>query len=294
MNERSPMPRLSFLSSLLCATVAWVAACGDSPSAPTAAADGIPLTVFVPGPRDPDEYPYDGTAFASLEYRVTCDAQANSEPVLQDATLEARDADYTDPDFPVDVWRGAVEAEPGECVVTLGGRAENGEYLCTGSYRVTVTEHTSALYFDMGFCLQTCPEVELPEDDSAPKTNCIPNTGLLLWAETPLDLPGAVAVEYTLRAADALDSALWAPTLPTPRPVLEGTLEARSFGTADFGQGPVTTFVSQTTVVDLGWAHWDLELTAVDDEGRSLCQTQTRLDLETTVAKVHVVMPCSP
>jgi hypothetical protein len=286
MNVSTPMPCVRFPLLLLCTALAFAAACGDSSPAPTSTPDGIPLTVFVPV-GEPRTISGVKRRFAVLEYRVTCDADPEEDPPFQQATLEAQDAEYGDRRDPTDVWRGLVQAETGECVITFAGLAEDGQYLCTGSNSVTITEDTSALYFDMSYCLYTCIQVELPDTDSAPKTVCLGSAGLLLSAAMPIELDAAVAVHYTLRFADLdgeFEGALQA----------AGTLERQSLGTADFGQGPVSTSIWQTTVGVLDWAHYHLELTAVDEEGTPLCRTNMRIDLAWNIAnKVHVVMPCS-
>jgi hypothetical protein len=251
--------------------VAFAAACGDSSSEPTSALDPIPLTVFVPGFRGLE----DPLAFARLEYTVTCDVAPGAEPPIQEATLEARDAQYGDPDHPADVWRASAELEAGECFIAVFGLTEDGEIQCTGGYAVNVTEATSAIYYEM-----VCFHPDLS-----------PEVDLVLSAATPVALEAADAVEYILRAAELQDP----PVAGEEVIVAQGTLGRRWLGTADLGGGPNLAVIWETTVGPLEWLHYDLEVNALDEAGTVLCRTETRIELVPSLAnRAHVVLPCLP
>ena len=272
----------SLRAACLCSALAFAFACGDTgsdpkgtgePAPPPGEDDAIPMTVLVPVTAD------------SLEYRIHCNSEPDPDAPFEQATVEARGAVVQNPDRPSDVWRASVSLEPGECVVTLVVR-EGDEVICVGSDAFNATDETSAVYFDMPYCRFACSIIEFPETDDARKTICLPGAALLLSASTPLDLPVA-EVRYTLRLKqiDIVEGPGEA----------SGMLERYWVGTADFGEGSVPTYTWQSTIGRVDWVYFDLELTAVDDEGATLCESATAIELTWDIANsVHVVMPCSP
>lgn len=260
-----------FPGLLLCVAAASLAACGDSSVEPASTLGSIPLTVLVPGAPGPE----DPVTFAALEYTVTCDVDSEAEPSVQEAILEVRDADYGDPERPADVWRASAELEPGQCFIAVFGLDEDGQYQCTGGYPVTVTEDTSAIYYEMD-----CFHPDLS-----------PELDLVLSAATPVELEAVDAVAYILRAAELLDP----PVVAEEVIVAQGSLSRRWLGTTNLGGGSELAFIWETTVGPLEWLHYDLELSAVDEDGAVLCRTQTRVDLTPSTANTaHVVLPCVP
>jgi len=277
-------PRLTLLLS--CSVLAFACACGDSSTGEQPSGEqptGVPLTWFVPGSPGPDDY----VTFASLDYRVSCESDPEGMSPIQSATLEARDAAYGDPERPADVWHAVVDADPGECVVSFEGRDENGEALCVGAHRVTLTEEASPIYLDIGCGYVCAPEFEFPNSDAAPKTTCLPTgSGLVLTAETPSEL-GAESVRVVIDDVEYLRTTYtpyWDPQ--------EVVLERWWLGMADFGNGPVPTSTWKTQLV-VYYPTADIELTALDAEGEPLCQVRTQVDLVwAALNTVHIAMPC--
>jgi hypothetical protein len=222
--------------------------------------------------------------FASLDYRVSCESDPEGMLPTQSATLEARDAAYGDPERPADVWHAVVDADPGECVVSFEGRAENGEPMCVGAHRVTLTEEASPIYLDIDCGFVCTPEFEFPNSDAAPKTTCLPTgSGLVLTAETPSEL-GVESVRVVINDVEYLGTPYENPT--------ETVLERWSLGMADFGNGPIATSSWKTQLV-IYYATVDIELAALDAEGEPLCQVRTQVDLAwAAVNTVHIAMPC--
>lgn len=237
----------------------------------------VPLTVFMPHGRD--------YGVATLEYKVSCESDPAADPAFRQARLEATNVSYPDPDRPADVWGGYVEADSGECVVTFHAVHANEELVCVASQTLDVSAGTEVL-FAVLVCYADCSRIDLPRAGSSSKTICLPDSGLLLSAATPIERENIVAVRYALRLAE----------LPDPgTDAFEGTLERRWLGTADFGDGLVQTYTWQATIGILDWVHWGLELTAVNEAGNPVCRTETRINLEWNIVNtVHVVMPCAP
>jgi hypothetical protein len=264
--------------------LAFACACGDSPAVEDPA--DVPLTIFVPGPPGAD----DPFHFAALEYRLACDSDPESTAPIETATVEARDVVYRDPERPADVWNGVVRAEPGECVLSLFGKHDNGELSCTSSQRVTLSEETPALFADM-ICHYECPPpLEFPGAATASKTTCLPRGyGVVLTAETPRNV-GVESVRYFVTAAEEASTPVYDYLLH--QEPLEGLLARWWLGLTDFGSGlvPTSTWKSNLVVVR---PTVDIELTALDAQGGSLCQVSTQVDLVgDAIHSVHIAMPC--
>jgi hypothetical protein len=276
-----PSPRLArFLFHII---LVLACACGDSSAGEQPA--GVPFTVFFPGFPGSD----DGAHFATLQYRVTCESDLEDTTVpTRTATLEARDASYSDPDHPADVWRGVIDADSGDCVVSFEGLAENGELMCAGGHNVTLTDETSALYLHMSCGLFCPPPIEFPATDSGSKTLCLPTgSGLVLSAETPREL-AAESVRVVLTVPDDART----PYTLDPDPI-ETVLARWWLGLTDFGNGPVPTSTWKANLVIYN-PTIAIELTALDAQGAPLCRVQTRADLvHGAINTVHIAMPCA-
>lgn len=278
------MPRPRVVCLLCFSVFVFACASGDSPAVEDPA--GVPLTVFVPSSPGSD----DPFHFATLEYRVSCESDPESTSPIQTATVEARDAVYRDPERPADVWNGVVRAEPGECVLFLFGKDDNGELSCIYSRGVTLAEETPALFADMNCQYECPPPLDFPGAATASKTTCLPRGyGVVLTAETPRNV-GVESVRYFVTAAEEVSTPVYDYLLH--QEPLEGLLARWWLGLTDFGSGlvPTSTWKSNLVVVS---PTVDIELTALDAQGGSLCQVSTQVDLVgDAIHSVHIAMPC--
>lgn len=265
-------------------------ACGSSTSNPDdpSVEVGATLTVLFPPPADgvPAD---DVTRVAAVDYELSCETSNALDPnvsgfaVTLIGTLEQLDSVGS---FDDGVWGGSLRLSQDTCALQLEALDASGEVVCSDLQMIEVNrESTQEVFIEMD-CGETCPPLNIPDLDAAPKQEqtCAPVAGLVVSVETIEGSVDSVRLALELEP-DGGGSGVT---------MVDDDLERVGRSTTDFGQGVFPTDVWRG-VTQLSPSDASLLITGVGPFDEPLCSIADEFTLtDGQVTYLNYVLLCDP